>query len=123
MKKSIQIFAIAILFGTSAFAKGIKPVTEKTTSRDSVYFNALKDNSGINIGVNKQVAGYTIVSLYDEHKNLILSQHLPKKLRVEQKYILGDSGTYYFVVESKDQKVEKKITVSYPTQETIDISN
>jgi hypothetical protein len=38
-------------------------------------------------------------------------------------YIIGDDDTYYFIVQSKNQRVEKKITVAHTTNQSVTVAD
>jgi hypothetical protein len=123
MKTSIKLIAIALLSSSSVFASVKSPVKSKTINRDSIYFNSLTNNEGVKLRVKKSEKSYTIVTIYDSKKNLIFTERFSNELLIERKYLLGDVGTYFFVIESPNQKTEKEVTVVYSAQQIVSVNN
>jgi hypothetical protein len=123
MKTSIKLIAIALMFTTSAFAAGNKTVGRKFSGRDSVYFNSLINNNGVKLKVKKSEKSYTIVTIYDSMGNRLFTERFSNGVLIERKYMLADEGTYLFVIESPNQKTEKRVIVAYQAKQIIAVKD
>jgi hypothetical protein len=123
MKNLVTITAVALMLTSTAFGEGTHPINGKATTRDSVAFSILSGNRGVNVSIEKNEAGNSIVEIYDGQRRLILVDKFANRQVICRNYIIGDDDTYYFIVQSKNQRVEKKITVAHTTNQSVTVAD
>ena len=121
MKTLIKSLAVVVLLSPAAFAKGNNCRIGGSFEPDSVYFQVLSNQDGIKVGVTLTRPESTVVNIYDSNRNFILSDKFEKNT-VAKRYILDDSGTYYFVVFTGNARVEKKVTVTTKYQSFVSVN-
>jgi hypothetical protein len=115
MKNSIKLTALFLLAGVGLFAAtsatASAPVAPSTT--DVITFSSLSSQKGVDIKVERAMAGKAIVMIYDQDRNVIYKDVLPAYKTLEKGYILSqlDNGDYTIEVTSNKQVVKKEIHV------------
>jgi hypothetical protein len=113
MKNFIKISALFIVLGltqTTLFAAA--PVNDP--SKKDVVFTSTKNNDGINITVQKETAGKSVVLVYDQDNDIIYKDVLAKNSATYTKgYILNklELGDYTIGVITDGIEVKKRIHV------------
>jgi hypothetical protein len=122
MKTVIKLIIAGILLSSTAFAKSRQLLVLTPKNRDSVSFQVLEDYKGIFIRVIKTQPDLTIITIYDSDRKIIRYEKYWKGLMTVKGYSFPDPGTYYLVVESGSQKVEKTVTVAIISHEAISLN-
>jgi hypothetical protein len=115
MKNSIKLSALFLLVSTGLFAAtpvktyiGVVPA-----KKDVITFSSLPSDRGINVKVEKNQPGKTIVIIYDKEKNVLLKDVTSNNKTTEKGYVLNqlNNGDYLMEVISNGQVVRKNIYV------------
>ena len=115
MKNSIKLSALFLLVSTGLFAA--TPVKNHAVvvpvKKDVITFSSLASDRGIDVKVEKNEPGKTIVIIYDQDKNVILKDVTSTNKTTERGYVLSqlDNGDYTMEVTSNGQVVKKDIHV------------
>jgi len=114
MKKSINLFVLLLLLGTSAFAAiPAKFKNHNAKLSDKVSFIPLRLKTGFAVMVDKQEPGKSTVIIYDDDQNVVFKDLLTKETKGEKKYILSqlDDGDYTVEVYSKNHDIKRQFSV------------
>jgi len=118
MKNQIKISALAIVFGlftTGVFAaeKATKDTT--ATSPDAIHILSPASNDlDVNVAIHKAAPGKSMVTIYDDAKNVVLKDALSKNSEnIQKSYNFEgmDNGDYTIEVSTDSEVVEKTIHV------------
>ncbi|MGZ3874416.1 MAG: hypothetical protein ACXVJD_15955, partial [Mucilaginibacter sp.] len=73
----------------------------------------LASNKGITVKLNKEIAGRSVVMIYDQNKNVLRKDVLTSNGVLEKAYVLNklDEGDYTLEVIANKQTVKKNIHV------------
>ena len=109
MKKAIKLSAILLLVSTSIFAGTSKSAILK----DEISVQSVAKPLVVGIAIQKETAGKTYVTFYDNANNEIMTDYLSGKQSVEKNYNLSqlDLGTYTMAITSNNRVVKKQIKV------------
>jgi len=112
MKNSFKLTALLLLVSASIFAatpaKSVVPFTS-----DVITFSSLPSLNGLEIKVNKSLAGKASVLVYDQNNNVVFKDVMSGAKTMEKGYILNqlENGDYTIEVFSGKQAVKKQIHV------------
>jgi hypothetical protein len=111
MKNSIKLAAALLVVSASIFSVSAKAVVPFTG--DVVTFSSLPSLAGLNIKVDKNVAGKAIVIIYNQNKDVIFKDALAADKSSQKGYVLNqlESGDYTIEVFSGNKTVKKDIHV------------
>lgn len=115
MKNSIKFAALFLLAATGLCAA----VPAKASADDvpagkaAVSVSSLASNKGITVKLNKEIAGRSVVMIYDQNKNVLRKDVLTSNGNMEKAYVLNklDEGDYTLEVIANKQTVKKNIHV------------
>lgn len=118
MKTSFKFFAVLVvsaLVSTASFAKTIDGTNDEAASKNAVAINALSNDRGVRVSVlREENAGKAYVVIYDNDKNVLRKDALPKNVNAMEKgYLIKDleAGDYTIEVVSNNQSETKKFHV------------
>jgi hypothetical protein len=112
MKNSLKLTALLLLASASIFAatptKTVVPFTA-----DIITFSSLPSLTGLDIKVDKNVAGKVVVLVYDQNNNVVFKDVMSGAKSMEKGYILNQlqNGDYTLEVSSGKQTIKKEIHV------------
>jgi hypothetical protein len=111
MKKSITLAALLLVIGTSVFAAA--PTRTGNNLQDEISFVPLKSDNGFGVRIDKEVAGKSIVIVYDKEGNVLFKDLLSKGASGTKGYLIDnlDYGDYTVEVYSKSQTVKKQLHI------------
>lgn len=116
MKNSLKLTALALFLSTGIFAavpaKSTSPASAAPT-KDIVTFTSLASLRGLEIKVEKNSPGKSMVLIYDQDGNVIFKDALQGQKAKEKGYVLDqlEDGDYTIEVVSDKQSVKKEIHV------------
>ncbi|MDB5153843.1 MAG: hypothetical protein JWR54_2594 [Mucilaginibacter sp.] len=112
MKKSITLAALLLVIGTSVFAAA-PAKSSGHNSQDEISFVPLKSDNGFGVKIDKEVAGKSIVLVYDNAGNVLFKDLLSKGASGTKGYLIDnlDYGDYTIEVYSKSQTVKKQMHI------------
>ena len=111
MKTSIKLTALFLLASTSIFAA--TPSKSAPAKADLITFSSLPAENGVDIKVEKNAPGKTVVMIYDEDGNVLRKDILADNKSTGKSYNFSklDVGDYKIEVTSNKQVVTKEVHV------------
>lgn len=105
MKKSITLLALILSLSTVVFAKA--------STDDIISIIPSKKALSIGVSVQKQNAGKSVVTFYDEGNNAMFKDKLASKGTAAKAYLLNEleTGNYTIEVATGKRVVKKQIRV------------
>ncbi|MDB5025193.1 MAG: hypothetical protein JWP78_2948 [Mucilaginibacter sp.] len=112
MKKSITLAALLLAIGTSVLAAA-PAKSAGHHSQDEISFVPLKSDNGFGVKIDKQVAGKSIVIIYDNEGTVLFKDLLSKGASGTKGYLINNLayGDYTVEVFSKSQVVKKQMHI------------
>jgi hypothetical protein len=112
MKKSITLAALLLVIGTGVFAAA-PAKSSGHNSQDEISFVPLKSDNGFGIKIDKEVAGKSIVIIYDNEGTILFKDLLSKGASGTKGYLINnlEYGDYTVEVFSKGQVVKKQMHI------------
>ncbi|WP_183556612.1 hypothetical protein [Mucilaginibacter sp. SP1R1] len=114
MKNSIKLSALFFLLSTGIFAAtSANAKDHPIKTKDVITFGALQKDRGVSVNILKANGGKSYVMVYDQDKNMLLKDFLPKGTVVNKGYVLTDldNGDYTIEVTSNNEVVKKVVHV------------